>query len=181
MHVNVLTVSALYRLCLRQERIELVLFALSSLISSHPRVKLSCAKVSGGTSMTEYKCYIHDYFSPRVDFIFLDTNSVIKNVFAVFQHYGKYSKQGLAKVLESELHGNLEDCLMTLGKETFILVCECLWVCEGDSRHVKCCDRKTIQSKAFKKLVFPALRVEGWSSQHYHTNLYPTKICTKIQ
>lgn len=82
--------------------------------------------------MTEYKCYIYDYFSQRVDFIFLDTNSVIKNVFAVFQHYGKYSKQGLAKVLESELHGDLEDCLMTLGKETSLHVslCVSVGVCE---------------------------------------------------
>ncbi|XP_059403037.1 annexin A1-like [Carassius carassius] len=34
----------------------------------------------------------------------------------IFQYYGKYSKEGLAKALESELHGNLEDCLMTLVK-----------------------------------------------------------------
>uniref|UniRef100_A0A8C1PJR5 Annexin n=1 Tax=Cyprinus carpio TaxID=7962 RepID=A0A8C1PJR5_CYPCA len=34
----------------------------------------------------------------------------------IFQYYGKYSKEGLAKALESELHGNFEDCLMTLVK-----------------------------------------------------------------
>uniref|UniRef100_A0A672MZB9 Annexin n=1 Tax=Sinocyclocheilus grahami TaxID=75366 RepID=A0A672MZB9_SINGR len=37
----------------------------------------------------------------------------------IFQHYGKYSKQGLAKVLESELHGDLEDCLMALVKSAW--------------------------------------------------------------
>ncbi|KAF4113605.1 annexin A1-like [Onychostoma macrolepis] len=37
----------------------------------------------------------------------------------IFQHYGKYSKQGLAKALESELHGNLEDCLVTLVKSAW--------------------------------------------------------------
>ncbi|XP_016396574.1 annexin A1-like [Sinocyclocheilus rhinocerous] len=37
----------------------------------------------------------------------------------IFQYYGKYSKEGLAKALESELHGNLEDCLMTLVKSAW--------------------------------------------------------------
>ncbi|XP_048042598.1 annexin A6-like [Megalobrama amblycephala] len=37
----------------------------------------------------------------------------------IFKYYGQYSKQGLAKALESELHGNLEDCLMTLVKSAW--------------------------------------------------------------
>ncbi|XP_050967156.1 annexin A1-like [Labeo rohita] len=37
----------------------------------------------------------------------------------IFQYYGKYSQQGLAKALESELHGDLEDCLMTLVKSAW--------------------------------------------------------------
>ncbi|XP_056121462.1 annexin A1-like [Rhinichthys klamathensis goyatoka] len=37
----------------------------------------------------------------------------------IFQYYGQYSKKGLAKVLESELHGNLEECLMTLVKSAW--------------------------------------------------------------
>ncbi|KTG32159.1 hypothetical protein cypCar_00038465 [Cyprinus carpio] len=37
----------------------------------------------------------------------------------IFQYYGKYSKEGLAKALESELHGNFEDCLMTLVKSAW--------------------------------------------------------------
>jgi len=53
--------------------------------------------------------------------------------FAVFQYYGQYSKKGLAKVLESELHGNFEECLMTLGKETSAhLRCAFMWVCARD-------------------------------------------------
>lgn len=79
--------------------------------------------------MTEYKCYLYDYFSQRVDFIFLDTNSVIKNVLAVFQYYGNYSKKGLAKALESELHGKFEDCVMTLGKETSLHFSLCVCGC----------------------------------------------------
>lgn len=82
-----------------------------------------------------------------VDFIFLGTISVIHIVFAVFQYYGQYSKKGLAKVLESELHGNLEECLMTLGKETsaYFRLCVFMWVFARDSRHDKCFSgRKTI-------------------------------------
>ncbi|XP_051751444.1 annexin A1-like [Ctenopharyngodon idella] len=37
----------------------------------------------------------------------------------IFKYYGQYSKQGLAKALESELHGNLEDCLMILVKSAW--------------------------------------------------------------
>ncbi|XP_067296084.1 annexin A1-like [Pseudorasbora parva] len=37
----------------------------------------------------------------------------------IFKYYGQYSKQGLAKALESELHGNIEDCLMTLVKSAW--------------------------------------------------------------
>ncbi|TRY60693.1 hypothetical protein DNTS_017086 [Danionella cerebrum] len=37
----------------------------------------------------------------------------------IFQFYGELSKKGLAKALESELHGCLEDCLMTLVKSAW--------------------------------------------------------------
>ncbi|KAI7812762.1 annexin A1-like [Triplophysa rosa] len=34
----------------------------------------------------------------------------------IFKYYGQYSKDGFAKDMASELHGSLEDCLMTLVK-----------------------------------------------------------------
>ncbi|XP_059405794.1 annexin A1-like [Carassius carassius] len=37
----------------------------------------------------------------------------------IFQFYGKYSKQGVAKALESELHGDFEDCVMILVKSAW--------------------------------------------------------------
>ncbi|XP_042580943.1 annexin A1-like isoform X1 [Cyprinus carpio] len=37
----------------------------------------------------------------------------------IFQYYGNYSKEGLAKALESELHGKFEDCVMTLVKSAW--------------------------------------------------------------
>lgn len=54
---------------------------------------------------------------------------LFKMFFPVFQYYGQYSKKGLAKVLESELHGNLEECLMTLGKETSAHFRLCVFMC----------------------------------------------------
>lgn len=56
-------------------------------------------------------------------FNFGDFDSVISTVSSVFKYYGQYSKDGFAKDLEGELHGSLEDCLMTLGEEPFILAC----------------------------------------------------------
>uniref|UniRef100_A0A8C2C6N3 Annexin n=1 Tax=Cyprinus carpio TaxID=7962 RepID=A0A8C2C6N3_CYPCA len=37
----------------------------------------------------------------------------------IFQYYGNFSKKGLAKALESELHGKFEDCVMTLVKSAW--------------------------------------------------------------
>nr|AAH92685.1 Annexin A1b [Danio rerio]AAI64147.1 Anxa1b protein [Danio rerio]AAO20268.1 annexin 1b [Danio rerio] len=36
-----------------------------------------------------------------------------------FQYYGQLSKKGFAKALESELHGHLEDCLLTIVKSAW--------------------------------------------------------------
>ncbi|XP_051533289.1 annexin A1-like isoform X4 [Myxocyprinus asiaticus] len=37
----------------------------------------------------------------------------------IFKYYGQYSKQNFAKALEGELHGSLEDCLITLVKSAW--------------------------------------------------------------
>ncbi|XP_067296083.1 annexin A1-like [Pseudorasbora parva] len=44
------------------------------------------------------------------------TNRSETQLCKIFQYYGQLSKDGFAKDLEGELHGNFEDCLMTLVK-----------------------------------------------------------------
>ncbi|XP_050967157.1 annexin A1-like [Labeo rohita] len=50
--------------------------------------------------------------------VFIDilTNRSEAQLYKIFQHYAQLSKDGFAKDLEGELHGNFEDCLMTLVK-----------------------------------------------------------------
>ncbi|TRY60692.1 hypothetical protein DNTS_017086 [Danionella cerebrum] len=47
------------------------------------------------------------------------TNRSDAHLCKVFQYYGQFSKDGLAKDLEGELHGNFEDCLMTIVKSAW--------------------------------------------------------------
>lgn len=47
--------------------------------------------------------------------------------FTVFQMYSKYSKVDVAKAIDLELKGDIENCLTAVGKETAMTACHELW------------------------------------------------------